>query len=99
MTVTETKTDIDDTLYKLPENSELELGDGLIENLGVTAGDLLDTENMTKKEEEDAALEQIKEKYVFKTSKMLLMTDMSKTMFISSTGWVGCMCAGGGGGG
>ena len=33
--ITETKIDIDDTLYKLPENSELELGDGLIENLGL----------------------------------------------------------------
>ena len=28
--ITETKIDIDNTLYKLPENSELELGDGLI---------------------------------------------------------------------
>ena len=67
--ITETKIDIDDTLYKLPENSELELGDGLIENLGVTAEDLLDTKNITKKEEEDAALEQIKEKYGFQDIK------------------------------
>ena len=50
--ITETKIDIDDTLYKLPENSELELGDGLIENLGVVAGDLLDAENITKQQEE-----------------------------------------------
>ena len=67
--ITETKIDIDDTLYKLPESSELELGDGLIENLGVTAEDLLDTKNITKKEEEDAALEQIKEKYGFQDIK------------------------------
>ena len=50
--ITETKIDIDDTLYKLLENSELELGDGLIENLGVVAGDLLDAENITKQQEE-----------------------------------------------
>lgn len=33
--VTETKVDIDDTLYELLENYELELADGLIENLGL----------------------------------------------------------------
>ena len=38
--ITETKIDIDDSLYELAKNSELELGDGLIENLGVVAGDL-----------------------------------------------------------
>ena len=54
--ITETKIDIDDSLYELPKNSELELGDGLIENLGVVAGDLLDTENITK-QEEDKVLE------------------------------------------
>ena len=47
-TVTETIVDIDDTLHELPENYELELGDGLIENLGVAAGDLLDAQNITK---------------------------------------------------
>ena len=50
--MTETKVDIDDTLYELPENSELKLAEGLIENLGVAAGDLLDAENITKQEEE-----------------------------------------------
>ena len=54
--ITKTKIDIDDSLYELPKNSELELGDGLIENLGVVAGDLLDTENITK-QEEDKVLE------------------------------------------
>ena len=38
--ITETKIDIDDSLYELAKNSELELGDGLIENLRVVAGDL-----------------------------------------------------------
>ena len=54
--ITETKIDIDDSLYELAKNSELELGDGLIENLGVVAGGLLDTENITK-QEEDKVLE------------------------------------------
>ena len=54
--ITETKVDIDDTLYELPENCELELGEDLVENLDVAAGDLLDAENITKQEEEDVAL-------------------------------------------
>lgn len=64
-TDTETKVDIDDTLHELPENYELELGDGLIENLGVAAGDLLDAENITKQEEGDVVLEQINHEYGF----------------------------------
>ena len=60
--ITETIIDID---------RELELGDGLIQNLGVTTGDSLDTENITKKEEEDAALEQIKERYGFEDIKTI----------------------------
>ena len=36
----DTKLAIDDTLYELPEHTTLELGDGLIENLGVNAEDL-----------------------------------------------------------
>ena len=55
--ITETEVDIDDTLCELPENSELELGEDLIENLGVAAGDLLDAENITKQEEEDVVCE------------------------------------------
>ena len=47
--LTKAKIDIDDTLYEKPENTELELGDGLIENLGVAAGDLLDAENITRR--------------------------------------------------
>lgn len=39
--------------------------DGLIENLGVEAKDLLDAENTTRQEEEDVVLEQIKEDYNF----------------------------------
>ena len=68
-TVTETKVDINDTLHELPQNYELELGDGQIENLGVTAGDLLDAENITKQEEGDVVLEQIKDEYGFEDIK------------------------------
>ena len=47
------------------ENAKLELGDGLIENLGTTAEDLFQVDNITKKEEEDVILEKIKEEYGF----------------------------------
>ena len=67
--LTKVKIDIDDLLYELPENHELELGDGLIENLGVAAGNLLDAENRTRQEEEDVVLEQIKEEYGFEDIK------------------------------
>ena len=66
---TETKIDIEDTLYELPGNSDLVLGDGLIENLAVVAGDLLDAENITKQEEEDVVLEKIIEEYGFEDIK------------------------------
>ena len=65
----ETKIDIDDTLYELPDTSDLVLEDGLIENLGVVAGDLLEAENITKQEEEDIVLEKIKEEYSFEDIK------------------------------
>ena len=49
----DTKLAIDDTLYELPEHTTLELGDGLIENLGVNAEDLFQPDNITKEEEDD----------------------------------------------
>lgn len=52
---------IDDTIYELPEQSNLELGDALIDSLGVKANDLLNSNFITKQEENDAALEQIKQ--------------------------------------
>ena len=67
--LTETKINIDGSLYELPENQELELGDEVIENLRVAAGDLLDAENITGQEEEDVVLEQIKEEYGFEDIK------------------------------
>ena len=65
----ETKIDIADTLNELPDNSDLALGDGLIEDLGVVAGDHLEAENITKQEEEDVVLEKIKEEYDFEDIK------------------------------
>ena len=45
----------------MPENPELELGDGLIKNLGTTAEDLFQVDNITKKEEEDEIFTKNKE--------------------------------------
>ena len=49
----------------MPDNPELELGDGLIEILGNDAEDLYQVDNITKEEEEDLVLEKIKEEYGF----------------------------------
>ena len=62
---TDTQLGIDDALYELPDNPELELGDGLIEILGNDAEDLYQVDNITKEEEEDLVLEKIKEEYGF----------------------------------
>ena len=51
---------IDDSIYKLPDQPDLELGDGLINTLGVEANDLLNSYFITKQEENDVILEQIK---------------------------------------
>lgn len=59
-----TQITINDTLYELPEHTALELGDGLIENLGVAAEDLVQIDNVTK-EEEALILEKVKEEYGF----------------------------------
>ena len=58
---TDSQVAMDDTLYELPDNSELELGDPL----GNTAEDLFQVDNITKEEEEDVILEKIKEEYGF----------------------------------
>ena len=59
------KEQIDDTIHELPDHVEVKLGDGLIDNLGIEANDLLDSGNITQQEEEDVVLEQIKEDYNF----------------------------------
>ena len=56
---------IDDTIYELPEQPDLELGNGLIDAIGVEANDLLDTKIITQEEENYAILEQIKQDYNF----------------------------------
>ena len=56
---------IDDTIYELPEQPDLELANGLIEPMGVEANDLVDTNIITKEEENDSILEQIKQDYNF----------------------------------
>ena len=56
----DTQVAIDNTLYELPDNWQLELGDALIENLGTTAEDLFQVDNIAKEEEEDVILEKIK---------------------------------------
>ena len=60
---------IDDTLYELPEDTVLEWGDGLIGNSRVEAEDLFQPENITKQEEEDLMLQQIKQEYSFEDIK------------------------------
>ena len=53
---TDTRIAIDDALYELPDNAELEIGYGLLQMLGKNAEDLFQAGNITKKEEEDVFL-------------------------------------------
>ena len=52
-----------DTIYELPDHEAIGLGDGLIDNLGVQANDLLNSATITR--QEDAVLENIKNEYNF----------------------------------
>ena len=65
----DTQVVIEDALYELPDDPDLELGDGLLQTLEANAKDLFQTDNMTKKKEEDVILEQIKEEYGFEDIK------------------------------
>ena len=67
---------IDDSIYKLPDQNHLELGDGFINVLGVEANDLLDS-NFITKQEENVALEQIKQDYNLMRLKILLIREIS----------------------
>ena len=53
---TDTRIAIDDALYELPDNAELEIGYGLLQMLGKNPEDLFQAGNITKKEEEDVFL-------------------------------------------
>ena len=57
----DTQVAIDDAQYELPENPDLELGDGLVENVGTTAEDIFQVDNITKEEEENVVLEKLKD--------------------------------------
>ena len=50
---------LDDMIYELPDPPKLELGDGLLNPLGVEADDILELQFVDKKEEQDAVIEQI----------------------------------------
>ena len=57
--------ELDDTIFELPHPPKLELGGGLLNTLGVEADDVLEQKFVNQKQQEDAALEQIKEEYNF----------------------------------
>ena len=71
------------TRYGLPEQPDLELGDGLTDTLGVERNDLLDSNFITPQKENDVVLEQIKEDYNFDEIKVLnfFMVVTMKTLF------------------
>ena len=56
---------MDDTIHELPDPPKLELGDDLLNTLGVKADDIFDQEFVNKKQQEDEVLEQIKGEYNF----------------------------------
>ena len=56
---------MDDTIYELPYPPKLELGDGLLDPLGVEADDILEQTFINKKQQEHAIFKQIKEDYNF----------------------------------
>ena len=56
--------EIDDLLYELPETMpELELGDPLLNTLGIEVQSLFDKNTLTKKEEEDEVLQNVLDEY------------------------------------
>ena len=59
------QTELDDTIYELSDPPKLELGDCLLNSLGVEAYDILEQKFVNKTQQEDAVLEQIKEDYNF----------------------------------
>ena len=51
---------------------KLELGDGLLNSVGVEADDILDQKFVNKKQQEDAVLEQIKDDYCPSPARFIL---------------------------
>ena len=62
---TDAQVAIDDTLYELPDNLDLELGDGSVETLGTTVEDLFKVDNITEEKEVDVILKKAKDEYNF----------------------------------
>ena len=57
--------ELDDAIYELLDPPKLELGDCLLNLLDVKASDILEQKFVSKKQQEDAVLTQIKEDYNF----------------------------------
>ena len=57
--------ELGNTSYESPDPPKLELGDGLLNSLGVEADDILEQKFVNQKQQEDAVLEKIKEEYNF----------------------------------
>ena len=60
---------MDGTIYELPYSPKLELGDGLLDLIGVEADDILEQTVINKKQQEHAIFKQIKEDYNFDETK------------------------------
>ena len=68
---------MDNTIYELPDRPKPELGDGLLNSLGVEADDILEQKFGNKRQQEDAVHEQIRKITILMKLKMLLMKALS----------------------
>ena len=68
---------MDNTIYELPDRPKPELGDGLLNSLGVEADDTLEQKFGNKRQQEDAVHEQIRKITILMKLKMLLMKVLS----------------------
>ena len=68
---------MDNTIYELPDRPKPELGDGLLNSLGVEADDILEQKFGNKRQQEDAVHEQIRKITILMKLKMLLMKVLS----------------------
>ena len=65
--------ELDDTIYELPDPARLELGDGLLNSLGVEADDILEEKYVNKKQEEMLSLNKSRKIIILTKLKMSLM--------------------------
>ena len=68
---------MDNTIYELPDRPKPELGDGLLNSLGVEADDILEQKFGNKRQQEDAVHEQIRKITILMKLKMVLMKVLS----------------------